>query len=81
MRPGLLFFYEALPDGGIETKIEVGSEDPVELLLVDQSFGLPDIPGVSIEPMPHHIMPQEDVSQFANLTVVMKTFTLGGEGE
>lgn len=81
MVPGLLFFYEALQKEGIDAEVEVGGEDPVELLLVDQSFGLPDIPGVSIEPMPDHIMPQEDVSQFANLTAVMKTFTLGGKEE
>ena len=78
--PELLFIYEALPDRGIDVKIQVRTDGLIELLLQDQSYGLPDIPGMSIEPMPNHIMPQANVSDFPHQTVVIKSFTIGGGG-
>ena len=80
LRPGMLFVYAALPDQGIHVKIEVRTDGPIELLLVDLSSGLPDIPSVSIEPMPNYIMLQADVSHFPNETVVIKSFTIDGGG-
>lgn len=52
----VLTFYN-LPKEGIEINLSVRSTGPVQVDLTDYSNGLPDVPGMEVEPRPPEFMP------------------------
>lgn len=75
----LLFIYENLPGEGVDAILEVGTDSPVELIIWDVSHGLPETPGMTIEPMPDHVIPFPYV--WAYRTIVFRSVTFDGGGE
>ncbi len=67
------FYYAGLPEKGIILGLSVKPSQPLELKIVDQSDGLPDIPGVSFKPRPHDLMPAP-WPPFDSSTLVSKSF-------
>jgi Peptidase family M28 len=67
---GLRYF--ALPAEGIELTLETKSASPLALKVVDQSYGLPSLPGVSFKERPDHIIP--DALPFGDSTLVSRSF-------
>ena len=68
-----LTFYN-LPQDGVEIRLSVRSTEPFEATLTDYSNGLPDVPGMEIEPRPPEFMPAP--YDFCDPTAVHKTFEL-----
>jgi hypothetical protein len=68
-----LTFYN-LPEDGIEITLSVRSTEPIEATLTDYSNGLPDVPGVEIEPRPPEFMSAP--YDFRDPTAVHKSFEL-----
>ena len=68
-----LTFYN-LPREGIEITLSVRSTKPIGATLTDYSNGLPDPPGMEIEPRPPEFMPAP--YDFRDPTVVQKSFEL-----
>jgi hypothetical protein len=68
-----LTFYN-LPEEGIEITLSVRSTGPIEATLTDYSNGLPDPPGMRIEPRPPEFMPAP--YDFRDPTAVRKSFEL-----
>jgi len=68
---GLIYY--AVPPEGIEVSIEVNAAQPIKLLVTDQSWDLPVIPGMNIRPRPSDMlaMPNFDYG-----TVVSKSFDI-----
>ncbi|HWX40993.1 MAG TPA: M20/M25/M40 family metallo-hydrolase [Blastocatellia bacterium] len=57
LRPQWAFEYCGLPKEGIELGLRVNSSRPIKIQVADQTFGLPEIPGVSVAPRPDYLMP------------------------
>lgn len=70
-RWGLNYF--ALPKEGIELTLEVKSSQPLKIRAVDQSDGLPEIPGRSFKGRPNDMMPIP--FGVSDSTLVSKSFT------
>jgi hypothetical protein len=68
-----LNFYN-LPEEGIEITLSVRSTEPIEATLTDYSNGLPDPPGMHIEPRPPQFMPAP--YDFRDPTAVRKSLEL-----
>lgn len=68
---GLRYF--ALPAEGIELTLETRSQTPLALRVVDQSYGLPPLPGVAFQPRPDYIIPA--ALPFTDSTLVSRSFT------
>jgi hypothetical protein len=68
-----MMFYN-LPESGIEIKLAVRSTEPIDATLTDYSNGLPDVPGMEVEPRPPEFMPAP--YDFRDPTAVNKTFEL-----
>jgi hypothetical protein len=68
-----LTFYN-LPREGIEITLSVRSTEPIGATLTDYSNGLPDPPGMEVEPRPPEFMPAS--YDFRDPTVVQKSFEL-----
>jgi hypothetical protein len=66
--------YWALPQEGIALTLRVSSSHPVEIRVVDQSYGLPDIPGVVFKPRPDSMMPTPFGFGLSDATLVSKSF-------
>ncbi|PYS87926.1 MAG: hypothetical protein DMF64_21855 [Acidobacteria bacterium] len=66
--------YYALPAEGIELTLETKSQEPLTLKVVDQSYGLPALPGVVYQPRPAHLIPA--AVPFTDSTLVSRSFTL-----
>lgn len=49
--------YLGLPATGIDVAVELASDTPLEVVAVDRSWGLPDVPGSRFEPRPPSLMP------------------------
>jgi putative ATP-binding cassette transporter len=60
--------YTAPPEGGFELVLEV-RPGPLKLRLVDQTGGLPDLPGMTVKARPPHLVPSS-----ADATLVSKSF-------
>lgn len=60
--------YTAPPEGGFELVLEV-RPGPLKLRLVDQTGGLPDVPGMTIKARPPHLAPSS-----ADATLVSRSF-------
>jgi hypothetical protein len=67
------FRYFALPVGGVELTIAVKPGTPVKIKAVDQSYGLPVIPGTAFTARPASLIPAP--YPFTDSTLVSKTFT------
>ena len=68
-----LMFYD-LPEDGVEVTLSVRSTDPIDATLTDYSNGLPEVPGMEIEPRPPEFMPA--VLDFRDPTAVSSSFEL-----
>ena len=64
--------YKNAPAEGIELTLEVKASEPLKLRIVDQSAGLPMLPGVSFQPRPPHLIPAPNPVN--NSTLVSKSF-------
>jgi hypothetical protein len=49
--------YYGFPKEGIDLTLEVAGDLPVKLIAVDQSYGLPEIPGAPYSPRPDYLIP------------------------
>jgi hypothetical protein len=74
-RWGLNYF--ALPKEGIELTLEVKSSQPLQIRAVEQSDGLPEIPGSSFKVRPNDMMPTAFGFGVSDSTLVSKSFALG----
>ncbi len=72
-RWGLNYF--ALTKEGIELTLAVKSSQPLEIKAVDQSDGLPEIPGRSFNPRPNYMIPIPSGFGVSDSTLVSKSFT------
>lgn len=70
-RWGLRYF--ALPAEGIELTLETKSTAPLALKVVDQSYGLPALPGATYTERPDHIIPA--ALPFGDSTLVSRSYT------
>lgn len=66
--------YYAVPAEGIDLMLQVKAATPVKLLVMDQSYGLPEIPGAAYKPRPSHLIPSS-WNSLSDLTLVNKSFT------
>ncbi|TDI28514.1 MAG: M28 family peptidase [Acidobacteria bacterium] len=64
--------YWAFPDAGFELTLEVGDTDPLKLILIDQSYGLPD----DVPARPDHMMQEPSGGlRFTDATLVRKSYS------
>jgi hypothetical protein len=70
--PWGMYYYNP-PREGIELALEVNSQKPVNLRVVDLSFGLPSVLTESLQPRPDYMMPLPVT--FSDATLVSKSFT------
>jgi hypothetical protein len=66
--------YWALPEEGIVLTLQVWSSHPVGIRIVDQSYGLPEIPGTVFRPRPDSMMPTPYGFGLSDATLVSKSF-------
>lgn len=69
------FNYFAFPKVGIELTLALKSSQPLKLKAVDQSDGLPEIPGKSFPARSNYMMPTGFASGVSDSTLVSKSFT------
>lgn len=67
--------YFALPKEGVELTLAVKSSRPIKLKVVDQSDGLPKIPGKSFQERPNSMMPTAFGYGVSDSILVSKSFT------
>jgi hypothetical protein len=65
--------YYALPSEGIDLTTEIRSMEPVKIRAVDLSYGIPEIPGKTLQPRPPHMIPAP--VSVNDTTLVSKSFT------
>ena len=75
-QPFLLFRYVDPPREGFDVVVKVRVENPFGFILIDSTYGLPDVLSLSVKPMPDHIIPYP--YGLSNRTIVMKPFTFVG---
>lgn len=68
--------YFALPLEGIELTLTAKSSHPIKLKVVDQSDGLPEIPGKSFQERPNYMMPTAFGYGVSDSILVSKSFSL-----
>jgi len=73
LKNGWGFTYYALPEDGIELVIESKSTGPLDVKVVDESYGIPEMPGRAPQPRPAFTMPS--VFPYSSSTLVGKSFT------
>jgi hypothetical protein len=73
--------YWALPKEGIDLTLRIRSFQPVEIQVVDQSYGLPDIPGTSFRSRPASMMPTPFGFGLSDVTLVRKSYTFDAGAE
>lgn len=71
-RPWTLHYYNVLPEG-IELTLQLSSEEALKMRVVDQSYGLPELPESSLGSRPGGIIPAPVV--YNDATVVSKSFS------
>jgi hypothetical protein len=64
--------YYALPPEGMDLSLEVKSSEPLKFSVLDQSYGLPQIPGAPLQPRPDDTMPAS--AAYSDATLVSKNF-------
>ncbi len=65
--------YYGVPPEGIELSLTLNTTGPIKLFVVDQSYGLPEIIGITYKPRPADLMPTA-WQYFSDQTVVNKVF-------
>ncbi len=65
--------YFAVPEEGIELKIDVKASQPLKLRLVDQTYGLPETPASPWRARPESMMPA--ITYYGDAAFVSKSFT------
>jgi hypothetical protein len=65
--------YWAPPPEGIELTLEVEPSRPLELMVVEQSYGLPQEAAAAFKPRPEHTMPKP--FGYSDVTLVTKSYT------
>lgn len=65
-------YYNPAPDG-IELTLEISSADSLKVRVVDQTYGLPEIPGGTLGSRPSEIIPAPVI--FSDSTIVSRTFS------
>jgi hypothetical protein len=79
LRGLLAFSYSGVPEDGFELSLTTDSAGPVKTTVQDISEGLPDVPGMEIEPRSSWMMPLQ--AQAMDPTKVQKSFVFeGGTG-
>lgn len=73
LKNGWGFTYYALPEDGIELVIESKSTGPFDVKVVDESYGLPEIPGKASPARPVYTM--ASAFPYSSSTLVSKSFT------
>jgi hypothetical protein len=71
-REQLAFSYAGVPEKGFELSLTVDSSEPIEVMVQDISEGLPEVPGMEIEPREPWMMPLQ--TQAMDPTKVKKSF-------
>ena len=64
--------YSALPPEGIEVALNVKTDEPLKFRVVDQSYGLPELPGKPLPPRPDGVIPSS--LPFSDATLVSKSY-------
>ncbi len=67
-----IYYYNA-PLEGIELSLELRAEEPLKMRVVDQSYGLPELPENTLGSRPAGIIPAPVV--YNDASVVSKSFT------
>lgn len=69
--------YWAVPSEGIELALEANPSASLNVLAVDRTEGLPELPNTSFKPRPDTIVPSPSlgVARYSNATLVSKSFT------
>lgn len=62
----------APPAGGFDLTLELRGQQPVPLKVTEQSYGLPQAPGVSYKPRPDYIIPS--YSRYSNMSLLSKSY-------
>jgi hypothetical protein len=70
----LRFGYAGMATDGIAVTLAVRSEEPLRIDVSEMTYGLPEIPGMTVVPRPDDTMPATGIPLDA--TVVRKTFTV-----
>jgi len=65
--------YSALPTEGVELMMQIKTTAPISLRVVDQSLGLPSMPGSSFTERPPHLIPAP--GGLTDSTLVSKSFS------
>jgi hypothetical protein len=73
--------YWAVPQEGIDLTLTIRPLQPVAIHVVDQSYGLPDIPGASFRPRPASMMPTPFGFGLSDVTLVSKSYIFDGVTE
>ena len=68
-----MLYYFALPTEGIELDLQVKPAQPISLRVIDQSYGLPEIPALVFKKRPDYMMPA--LFPFSDSTIVSKSFS------
>jgi hypothetical protein len=64
--------YYALPPEGIDLSLEVKASEPLKVSVLDQSYGLPQIPGAPLRPRPDDMVPAS--AAYSDATLATKSF-------
>lgn len=64
--------YHALPKEGVEITLETPSSEPVKVIVMDMTYGLPELPGQSFKPRPANMM---STRPYGDSTIVSKSFS------
>jgi hypothetical protein len=75
-RDQLAFSYAGVPEKGFELSLTVDSPEPVEVTVEDISEGLPEVPGLEVEPREPWMMPLQ--TQAMDPIRVKKSFVFEG---
>ncbi len=67
--------YWTASSAGIELTLEIPAADPLTLRVVDQTYGLPKIPGMSFRPRPEYMITSPFGFEGSEFTRVSKSFT------
>ncbi len=67
-------YYVGLPKDGIVLTLTVEASQPLEIKVLDQSDGLPEMPGLIFKPRPDDLMPAPAWPRFDSSTLVSKSF-------
>jgi hypothetical protein len=65
-----------LPAAGIEVTLKIPAADPLRMVVVDQSYGLPTIPSITFRPRPEYMIASPFGFEGSEFTRVSRSFTL-----